>query len=355
MPPKKVEAAGVSLDIPDQPPSLEADGIVDELLQRAKQQNISGLESLAVQCLRLPNYRYDLRDSIVVDFHVELLLFASEQGYGPKKTLSVLTWANAVRRLLEADPNDDSSARALIKEFLVANVEHSLREVSPSKPEDGQPDGVTGGSSSQAAPAAAGGAKGGKEGAKPPAKGSAPAKEDAAAAAGRSAPVENPHLSIGEIAPLAQFITRGLLQHAQLYANAAANERPLALGCPRTFTFAVEQPMRPLPLSRALTAPEVEAMQRDLDAKAQEELERLQAEEAATLEAARLEEEARLEQQRQIEEEERANQLYFTKAGSAPAVEMVQQEVVTALSQRQLDLLTRVAKLEADLGLVLGK
>lgn len=353
MAPKKVEAAGVTLDIPDQPPSLDNDGIIDDVLLKAKQGNIAGVESIVVLCLRLPNYRFDLRESIVVDFHVELILFAAENGYGPRKTLSVIAWANDVRRAVEANPSDDRVARTLVKDFFVLNVERSIREASPIKPDDTAAD-----VAAAAAAAAAPPVKGAPAPAKPPPKSSAasPAHKEDPAATQKAIAAEIPFLTMGEIAPLAQFMAGGILQHAQLYANAAANERPTIHGeRPRTFTFAVEHPMRPLPLSRALTAVEVEAMQRDQDAKAQEELERLQAEEAAALEAARLEEEARVELERQRAEEEKANQLYFTKAGSAPAVDLVQQEVVSALSQRQLDLLARVAKLEADLGAVLGK
>jgi cell division protein FtsL len=349
MAPKKVETAGVTLDIPDQPPSLETEGIMDDLLQKAKSNNIGGVEASIVQCLRMPNYRYDLRESIIVDFHVELLIFASENGYGPKKTLHVMHWANDVRRAIETNPNDESHARRLVKEFFAANVEGFLREAIPNKLDEA-PEGAA--VPAVSAPAAAKG----KEAAKPPPKGSAPANKDDNATGNRHAPLENPFLSVVEVAPLMHFVSRGLLQHAHLYANSAKNERPTIAGeRPRTFTFSVETPMRSLPLSRALTAAEVEAIQRDQDAKAQEELERLQAEEAAQLEAARLEEEARLEQQRQMEEEERANQLYFSKAGTAPAVDNVQQQVVAALSQRQMDILMRVAKLEADLGVVLGK
>lgn len=354
MAPKKVEAAGVTLDIPDQPPSLESDGMIEDALSKAKGGNIVGLEALVVQCLRLPNFRCDLRESIIVDYHVELIIFASENGYGPKKTLHVLNWATEVRRALESNPNDgDRAATALVRDFFVSNVEKNLREATPIKQDDALAEAQA---AAAAAAAAAPPAKGAAAAPKPPPKGSAApvAKEDPSAAAGK--PSENPFLSIGEIAPLAQFISVGVLQHAQLYSFAASNDRPIVVGeRPRTFTFAVEHPMRPLPLSRALTAVEVEALQRDQDAKAQEELERLQAEEAAALEAARLEEEARQEQERLRAVEEKANQLYFSKAGSAPAVEMVQNEVISALSQRQLDLLARVAKLELDLGVVLGK
>jgi hypothetical protein len=351
MAPKKVEAAGVTLDIPDQPPTLETDGIIEDVLAKAKNGNISGLEAVVVQCLRMPNYRCDLRESIVVDFHVELIIFASENCYGPKKTLNVLNWANDVRRALELSPNDDRAARILVRDFFVSNVEKNIRETTPVKQDDVSAEAQAAAAAAAAAPAAKGAAP-----PKLPPKGAAPVTKEDHGAAATVKPAENAHLSIGEIAPLAQFIARGVLQHAQLYSNAARNDRPLVAGeRPRTFTFAVEHPMRPLPLSRALTAVEVEALQRDQDARAQEELERLQAEEAASLEAARLEEVARQEQEHQRQEEEKANQLYFSKAGSAPAVELVQHEVISALSQRQLDLLARVSKLEADLGLVLGK
>lgn len=355
MPPKKPAEVSI-VDIPDQPPTLETDGYMDDLLSKARCDNILAVEAGVVTAIGLQNYRRELRQGIQVDFIVEAIVFAATHGYGPKKTLSLLNWLQGMKKSIEVHHGDDTEARELLKSFLVSNTEKYIRETNPVVDEgSGAADGATG-APSPAAPAPA--APGKKVDPKPSAKGApppAPAKEDPALSA-RNAHSEIPYISTTEVAPLAAFVARSLLQHARLFAYVANHSSPVAESeQPRSFTFAVETPMRPLPLSRALTSTDVDAIHKVQEQKAIEELQRLQAEEAASLEAARVAEEQRQAEIRRLEEEERANQLYFSKTGTGPAIDMVQQELEHQLSQRQRDILVRIAKLEMDMNAVLGK
>lgn len=350
MPPKaKVEVAAV-VDIPDQPPALDSDGFLDDLLSKARCDNLAAVEAGVVHTLGLPNYRCNLRQGILVDFHVECIAFLANHGCGPKKALSVLSWLNAMRKSIEEHRGDDTAAREMFKQFLVSNTERYLRESAPQDNEASQA------AEAQAAAAAAALAVAGKKDAKP-AKGPAPpaTKQDESPGASAARGSENPYVSSSEAAALATFVSRGLLQHARLFAYVAAQDRPVVCEAPKTFTFAVETPIRVPALAKAMTSADVEASHKALEAKAQEELQRLQAEEAAVLEAQRRAEELRREEERKRDEEERANRLYFSKAGTGPAIEMVQQDVEHQLSQRQRDILARISKLEADVSQLVGK
>lgn len=343
MPPKKGPEVAVTTDIPDQPPSLESDGVMDDLLAKARSSNLDAVQRGVVTSLGLHDSNCNLRNSVTVDFYVELIHFASSNGYGPKKTLNVLAWLNSMRRSIERNRGNDEEARELFKEFLVKNAEKYLRECAP--PQDNEQTAAAEAAAAAAAAAASTTKKDAKASKAAPAQAAVAAKDDLSA----KSPSENPYISVAEAAPLAQFALRGLLQHAQLYAFVATQPRPPQRPRDRcSFTLAPEVPLRLPPLSRALTSTDVEAIHKLEEQRAQEELLRLQAEEAAALEAERQAELARQAEIRRIAEEEQANQLYFSKAGTGPAVELVQKELEYDLSQRQRDILARLAKLEQD-------
>lgn len=345
MPPKKGPEAAVTTEIPDQPPSLESDGVMDDLLAKARSSNLDAVQRGVVNSLGLHDSNCNLRHSVTVDFYVETIYFASTNGYGPKKTLNVLAWLNSMRRSIERNHGSDEEARQLFKEFLVRNAEKYLRECAP--PQDNEQNAAAEAAAAAAAATAAASTakKDPKAGKTAPALAAVAAKDDPST----KSPSENPYISVAEAAPLAQFALRGLLQHAQLFAFVATLPRPAQRPRDRcSFTLAPEVPLRLPPLSRALTSTDVEAIHKLEEQRALEELQRLQAEEAAALEAERQAELARQAEIRRIAEEEQANQLYFSKAGAGPAVELVQKELEFDLSQRQRDILARLAKLEHD-------
>jgi hypothetical protein len=346
MPPKPKVEAVVSVDVPDQPPSLESDVFADELLQKARTGNALGVEKGVALAMGLDDYKFNLRSGVAVDFAVEIFMFAAEHGYGPRKTLSVLHWLTSLRNSVVGNRGDTAAARELFKQFLVSQVErHHNEALQPQEQHDALLAQQEAEKAQQAAATA---------GKKPDAKKAAKAVvEEAQAATPRQnqLPYENPFIGINDVAPLARFAVQGVLQHSSLYCYVFTAERPREEK-PIVFSFSLELPSRPLPLVRAIKQADFDAAQRAAEAKVAEELAQMRREEEERLEAARKQEEARLQAQRDFEEEQRNNMLYFAKAGSEPAVAKVQQDVESALSQRQRDVLARLARLEAEL---LGK
>lgn len=339
MAPKKVETI-TTADIPDQPPTIDSDGFMDDVLAKARAGNAVAVEHQIALALSMEPHRCDLRRGVIVDFHVEFVLFASTQGYGPKKTLHVLHFLNSVRKSIEDNHGDDTEARQMLKQFAVSNAERHARDALPPAEPDAH--------AAEAAAAAATAASAAAAVKKDPKANAKGKPEEPAVLSARLISQENTNISSTELAPLITFVVRGMFQHAKLYAFVARQERPQGQHSPTTFTFSVETPMRAPPLSKAQTSAEVEAQLKSLEAKAAEELQRLQSEEAAALEAQRVAEENRKAQEKLAAEEERANMLYFSKVGSAQAVEKVQAEVESQLSQRQREILARVARLENE-------
>ena len=343
MPPKAKVEAVVSVDIPDQPPSLDSDVFVDELLQKARAGNAVAVEQGVSHALSLDDFKFNLRSGIAVDFVVEVVLFAAEHGYGPRKTLSVLQWLTSLRNIIVAQNGETAEARQHFKQFLVSQVErHHIEQLQPSD----QHDAVQAQQEAEKAQQAA--APGGK---KPDAKkAAAKVVEDAPQVSPRQnqLPYENPFISANDVAPLARFAVQGVLQHSSLYHHVFTADR-LREEAPIMFSFSLELPSRPPPLARAMKQADYDAGQRAAEAKVSEELSKLRQEEQDRLEAARKQEEQRLQAQREFEEEQKNNMLYFSKAGTEPAVTKVQQDVESTLSQRQRDVLARLARLEAEL------
>lgn len=349
MPPKAKIEAVVSQDIPDQPPSLDSDIFADELLQKARTGNAEAVEKGVALAMGLDDFKCNLRSGVTVDFAVETFMFAASHGYGPKKTLNVLHWLTALRTSVVSHGGDTAHARDLFKAFLVSQVERCHFEAT--QPQDHHDAEKLVKDEAEKAAAAAG-----PVGKKPDPK-KAAAQKVAAADDPLVSPrhnqlaYENPYIGVNDVAPLARFAVRGVLQHSELYHSVFTAERPQEEK-PLIFSFTLELPSRPLPLVRAMKQAEFDATQRAAEAKVAEELAHMRQEEEERLDAARRQEEAKAQAQQAYEDEQRHKMLYFSKMGSEPAVAKVQQDVESVLTQRQRDVLARLARLEAEL---LGK
>ena len=330
MPPKKSEAVS-SIDIPDQPPTLESVEYVDALLTKAKASNVAALEAGVALALGAADHKSNLRAGIAVDSVVEILLFCASEGFSALKAQKVISWTDSLREAIVDAKGEAEGAFRLFKEFLVTNAEGTLRETfAPPEPE--APAEPIEGKSKKPDPKKSGKAQGddGQQ-VKPP------------------VPAEVVFLTTAELAPLAQFVTRGMLQHASLYYYVATFDRAVS-STPVTFTVSVQTPIRAPPLSAGLPLAEYEQNLQSAELKTAQELRRLQQEEEAMLEAQRVEAEQLRRKQLEMEEEERANALYFTQAGTAEAVHRVQAELETNLTERQKEIVARIAKLEGELG-----
>lgn len=358
MAPKKVETVAVQSEAPEQPPSLDSDGYMDDLLRKVKSSNVVAVEQAVAHALGLEQRRINLADGITVDYHVELICFAAEHGYNAKKTLAVIALANQLRSSIESHRGETAAARELLKQFMMSQAEKSLRELLPVV-ESSAADGAgaagdaAGSPASSPAPAAAAAAKapppkpaakGAKGGAPPP----PPVETAPAVLSPRAGLLDSPILRPPEIGPLTMFFLRGLFQHAHLYCMVHHCARPTA---PQSvsFTVGVETINKAPPLQKAMTSAEVDQLHKSQEAKAEAELAAMQAAELQSLEEQRLAAEEAQRRREELAAEEKANQLYFKKMGTTEAVDKVQQEVEDAVAQRQKDILLRIAKLEQNL------
>ena len=283
MPPKKAETPIVQ-EIPDQPPTFDNDAFMEDMLNKARTREVDAVEEGVALALRTEDYKINLRNGVLVDFHVEIVLFCSQQGFPPRKTAAFIKWMDELRRSV-VSTGSDTDARRLFKEHLVSHAERSTKDASgvadPSSPagDDGSPSPPQI-SAPKLPPTAP------KKGeAKKAGKGQA-ADVDAAS---RPTVDSNVYLAVADMGAVADFVVAGLLQHWRLYHYVATEGD--AGDDRQSIHLSIQVPMKAPPLHRFMTQEQYETQCEDARQKAEAELERRQKEEVAALEAERLERE----------------------------------------------------------------
>ena len=372
MPPKGKPEVHQVVDVVDTQPSLENEAFVDELLHKAKGRDVVGVENAVAQVLGCADdFKIVLRSSILVDFVVEAILFASQHNYGARKTIMFVRWLTDMRASIEST-GDVRDAKQMFRDQLVAHSERAAKEgltagggsgggggsalsASAADALDGALDGGAGGAASTAAassakaPAAAA-AKGGKEakGGAGGGKGRGAAGADAAdAAAGATradAAGQGAIFSIADMGYVAEFVATGMLQHWRLWHLCCRDG--VTWSAPTEFRMTVQLPMRPAPLSRSIPNDQWEQQQEELRKRAEVELAKLRQQEHDAAEAEQTECERREMEERLAREEQEASKLYFQRHGTETVVHTVHQQVETQLAVRQNALLQRLARLE---------
>lgn len=348
-------------------PTLENEITVEELLSKAKIRDLAAVESLTAIALGCASeYKVVLRSSILVDFAVEAILFASQHNYSAKKTIMFIRWLNDMRKAIELT-GDVKEAKVMMKEQLVSHAEKAAKDASSSSAAglqgggaggvagggsgdvagEGNPTGGEGGNPSGASAASAAATVKAAPAPKPSAKeskGGKGAKSDTNADAAATR-VEAPILfSIQDMGYVADYVTTGLLQHWRLWHLCSRDA--VHWSAPTIFTVNVQLPMRPPPLVRALTQEQHDVQQEEVRSKAELELTKLRQSEHEAAEIERLETERKLAEEKLAKEEQEAATLYFAKKGTHEAVNHVHKDVESQLGGRQQALLVRIAKLE---------
>ena len=334
MPPKKVEAV-VTEVVPEQPPSFDNDAFVDELLGKAKRREALAVEADVAAALgKADDYKVNRRHSVVVDFTVECVLFASQHGFGARKTAAFVRWMHELRQSIETTGSVDQ-AKELFKAHLVAQAERASKDGGAGGAEgeigpDGQP-------IAAAAPTPAP-----KPAAKKDKKKGSAAQADVDPNAVR--PEQVALLSVADIGAVADFVVTGLLQHWRLYHYCATHD---VLGTDKyQISMAIQTPQPALPLVRALTAEQNDAHEQNARKKAEDDLAQKRALEVQKLAEEEATRAKREEEERLAREEAEANELYFNHHGTEKVVANVHGDVQATVANRQETLLAKLAQIE---------
>eukprot|EP01062_Namystynia_karyoxenos_P012501 TRINITY_DN144_c0_g3_i1.p1 TRINITY_DN144_c0_g3~~TRINITY_DN144_c0_g3_i1.p1 ORF type:complete len:388 (+),score=165.75 TRINITY_DN144_c0_g3_i1:83-1165(+) len=355
MPPKKVEHKVVeeTENEPEKPCGFSSVAYIAELLQKfSPPGDLEGAARGIAEApeVGVPDFRVNLRSSVLVDFWFDNLAFAQQRRWTPEKAQIFLLLMEDLRQMVVRSVDGVAEAklalkRALLKLQAESRVLLEARRKAKAQPKVDEHKDPEPASAPPAKPAAK---PGGKKGApQPPPQQEAPAEK----------PAPPQVWTTDDLAAAAEHAQRSLLQHHLLYHRVFNTQRSGAATA--RLTVRIEHPAQPQALSsaegphpcgpgapsksrRAVELEEAEAGRVNALRAAEQRAREAEAARVAAIEAEK-------ERRRRLEEEERANQITLADPEKQQAVEAVRDHVHKSLKTRQERLRQRIAALEERL------